>query len=389
MSDSNQSTYATLLETVQQLQETVSDLSKKVTKLELNDGTYLVGNDTIVPGIAPKVAYDKNGLIVSGLELEASDIPELSISQISGLKSQLDSTISTADWKNLKNELMDLIPTRSTTVYGSGTKISYDANGYVVSSGDLLASDIPQIPMSKVEGLPDMIEIIESMATGGTTTTTDTISVKSGTYTKVSVDSVGRVLSGTTLGINDMPTDLLTQINEIASIIPGLASQSTMDSLMNQMARKLEQNDEEVAPGTYTKLKVDSKGLVTAGATLDNTDLPEITIDNVTDLKSELNSKANYTDIVELNNTVSMIVESLSSIGEVRTMKGELDCKADADSVVRMTREFESMESRLDTLQELIPNDTILAQLDLISARLSSIEGRLVQVESQVIKYSD
>lgn len=378
-------TYASLLSEVEELKDTVTELSKTVNRLLLENGTYVPANDPITPGIATKFAYDKNGLVISPMTLESSDIPELSIEQVSGLKAQLDSSVSVADLKALKSEILSTIPSRSTKVDGTGCKINYDANGYVISDAPLLASDIPTIPMSKVDGLPDLISIIESLSTGSSTTTTDTISVKAGTYTKVAVDSIGRVTYGSNLTLNDMPTDLLSQINEIASTIPGLASQTTMDSLMTSISKKVDAND-PITPGTYTKVKVDTNGLVTDGSNLEASDLPEITIDMVTDLKSTLNNKADYSDVVDINNALSMITNNLSAISEIRSMETELKGKADADSVDRMTKEFGNLEERMEKLQEVIPNDTILLQLDKINAAISSLEGRMAIVEAKILQ---
>jgi len=72
----------------------------------------VIGHDTskvdklatpITPGTGTKVTYDAQGLIVSATTLSASDIPNIAISQVSGLSTILASTLTgtldnTPDW---------------------------------------------------------------------------------------------------------------------------------------------------------------------------------------------------------------------------------------------------------------------------------------------------
>ena len=375
---------SSLIQAVEELQSTVNKLSKEINRLKMNERSSVPANQPIPPGIGCKFAYDTNGLILESLPLEQSDIPTLQISQINGLRAELDDIITEGDLKKFKSEIKSSILRRSNTPVETATKVNFDANGFVVSGSNLVADDIPNLPMSKIEGLPDIISIIESMSSPSPVALSDTYDVKAGTFTKVNVDTKGRVISGELLTMNDLPIDLITKINSIESIIPSLASQSTMDGIVKTLSKKVDLHSIPVEPGTYTKVNVNSNGLITYGTTLEVSDLPKLTIDDILDLKEELNKTAKYTDIIDLNNSVSKILSSIGDINHISTIENELKTKANSDTVDRMSREIESIKVLLVALEEKIPNEMILEQLDLINSSISSIEGRLSVLENKI-----
>ena len=77
----------------------ISNINKSINALKINDQRRLDANAAIPPGIACKVAFDKNGLIIKGIGLEVSDIPKLDIENINNLieKSIYDTNISMKD----------------------------------------------------------------------------------------------------------------------------------------------------------------------------------------------------------------------------------------------------------------------------------------------------
>lgn len=373
-----------LNQSIEELEAKIKELSTEVTRLKLNEGRYLVANASIPPGIACKFAYDSNGLILRGSSLEASDIPELQMSQISGLEKAIGSIVSEADLKSLREEIKNNSLKRSNTIEGTATKVNFDANGFIVSGSSLLADDIPKLPMSKIEGLPDFVAIIESMSSPVATNVEEKYDVKAGTFTKVSVDTTGRVTAGSQLTMNDLPVDLINKINELGAILPDLAPRTTLEGILTSINKKVEKNA-EIAPGEFTKVTVDSKGLVTKGDQLRIQDLPEITIDDITGLRGELNETAKYSDIADLNDSVSTILNSISNIGDINAIKTEVSLKASADSVERMSKEFTSMKDLLSTLQEKIPNELILEQLESIQSELSTLSGRIAVLENKIL----
>lgn len=380
-------TMAQLMTTVSSLENKVNQLTKEINKLMIDKQQFVPLGKTITPGVSPKVAYDSNGMILQGMELDVSDIPQLPITQIIGLKSQLDSIADTADVKKITNDLKKLIVSRSGESVSSATKVNYDANGFVVSGSQLTSDDIPTLPISKIDGLSDIISIINSLSESSnnsriSSNTTDNIT-KSGTFTKVSVDSSGRVTNGDRLTINDLPIDLINRINQLESKIIDTTPIELFNRMNTAITKKIDSNT-DITPGTYSKLTVDSKGLVVSGDKLTIDDLPNLTMDCIEGLKGELNKTAKYTDIIDLNNSMSQIISSIQSIGDVNQLKTSLHLKADADQVVRLEKEFTQFKKNIAAVEENLPSELILTQLENIASRIDTIEGRLSVLESKI-----
>ena len=380
-------TMAQLMTTVSSLENKVNQLTKEINKLMIDKQQFVPLGKTITPGISPKVAYDSNGMILQGMELDVSDIPQLPITQIIGLKSQLDSIVDTADVKKITNDLKKLIVSRSSESVSSATKVNYDANGFIVSGSQLTSDDIPTLPISKIDGLSDIISIINSLSESSnnsriSSNTTDNIT-KSGTFTKVSVDSSGRVTNGDRLTINDLPIDLINRINQLESKIIDTTPIELFNRMNTAITKKIDSNT-DITPGTYSKLTVDSKGLVVSGDKLTIDDLPNLTMDCIEGLKGELNKTAKYTDIIDLNNSMSHIISSIQSIGDVNQLKTSLHLKADADQVVRLEKEFTQFKKNIAAVEENLPSELILTQLENIASRIDTIEGRLSVLESKI-----
>lgn len=380
-------TMAQLMTTVSSLENKVNQLTKEINKLMIDKQQFVPLGKTITPGVSPKVAYDSNGMILQGMELDVSDIPQLPITQIIGLKSQLDSIADIADVKKITNDLKKLIVSRSGESVSSATKVNYDANGFIVSGSQLTSDDIPTLPISKIDGLSDIISIINSLSESSnnsriSSNTTDNIT-KSGTFTKVSVDSSGRVTNGDRLTINDLPIDLINRINQLESKIIDTTPIELFNRMNTAITKKIDSNT-DITPGTYSKLTVDSKGLVVSGDKLTIDDLPNLTMDCIEGLKGELNKTAKYTDIIDLNNSMSQIISSIQSIGDVNQLKTSLHLKADADQVVRLEKEFTQFKKNIAAVEENLPSELILTQLENIASRIDTIEGRLSVLESKI-----
>lgn len=141
-------------------------------------------------------------------------------------------------------------------------KITYDANGLVTSGADLAASDIPNIEESQVIGLAADLESKQDAITGAATSIVDNdltsdkalISSSSG---KVATSSV----TATELGY-----------------VSGVTS-----AIQTQIDNKVAKNADLASAGTsFSLVKYDVKGLVTAGKTLDASDIPNLAASQIT-----------------------------------------------------------------------------------------------------------
>lgn len=109
-----------------------------------------------------------------------------------------------------------------------------------------------------------------------------------GTYTKVTVNQYGVVTASAALTADDLPA------------LP----ESKVTGLVADLASKVDENT-PITAGTYPKITYDAKGLVTAGAALVKTDIPNIDEAQVTGLTADLNDRALQTDLTAHLNDVA------------------------------------------------------------------------------------
>lgn len=377
-----------LRDKIENLSITVETMEKNINSLKINDQRRIDANNPIPPGIACKVAFDKNGLIISGIGLELSDIPQLGIDKINNLKQYLDNKASIKDLEKFKVDITNMInPTISkfNEIAGTGIKINYNSDGRIISSSELLVSDIPSLPITKIEGLVDVINDIKSkyISEDNIVEEIPNIKVNPGTYTKVNVDKYGRVTSGDKIGINDIPIEIINKLNSIESRMVNFASQNSIDIINKDLVNKITAN-KSITPGTYTKVKVDSKGLITSGEKLNIRDLPELSISDINGLDKIIRSKADESALINLTDTVSSMVNSISKVGEIDGIKNELSNKASEIDLKNIKSKINTFQNTLDNLVNKIPGDMIMDQLSQIMNEMSVLSGRISVIENHL-----
>lgn len=365
---------------IEEVSQVAQDAMKKITGIEIDNQRKLNSNVRIPPGIACKIAYDSNGLIINGNKLSASDIPMLPIDSIDGLRKALDTKVSELDIRKIK--MGDQQIKKSDKVVGSGTKVNFDENGLIISASDLMVDDIPDLPIDHILNLREELDIIKS-------TVSPVVDIKEpakiapGTFTKITYDETGKVLSGSKLSTGDIPIDLIEKINYLEEQVPSLAARSSVESLTKSLRDKLDAND-MITPGVYTKVSVDSKGLITHGDRLTIKDLPAINVDDIINLSTLLRSKADQTDLMALNDSVSSIINSLNKIGDIASIQNKLERKAEDQDVRDIASRINSLQQLMDTLSKKIPNELIMEQLQQIQNELSVISGRVTVLEKKM-----
>ena len=370
---------------IEELSSSLKKVEKHVNALKIDEQYRLNANTAIAPGTACKVSYDKNGLIVNGSQLESNDIPELEINKIKLLKKLLDEKVSDKDLEKFKVDIMNMInPVVATynEIIGTGIKVNYNKEGKIVSSSELLVEDIPELPIEKINGLSDIIDEMRCQSVSVASDDIDNaIKVNAGTYTKVSVDQYGRITYGSKLELNDIPRELVNNINLIQSKLIEFASQVSLDEINKKLINKVDANP-AITAGTYIKVRVDSKGLVVSGdKKLDINDLPELNISNITGLEKAIRDKADHKDVMALTDTISSLVNSMGNVGEIKGIKNELESKASDERVDRIETKVESINNKLNTLINSMPSDMIFEQLNQIQNELSNLTGRMSSIE--------
>jgi phage-related tail fiber protein len=303
-------------------------------------------NAAITAGTGTKITYDNKGLVTGSTILDISDIPNLPTSKLTGQITvsqlpDLGSTASTyvkvyvdATGRVVGGEttatlatlgITDAIQANLAITAGTGTKITYDEKGLVLSSDVLTALDIPNIETSKLLGristeqLPLLgdfdtsytrvnIDATGRVIGGSNPSTldgfgiTDAVVANSqivgGTATKITYDSKGLVTSSTNLIASDIPSLDASKITTgrfsanflpfIETLTPGTYTKVTVDSTGRVIACETPTTIDEygitdamranpaITPGTGTKITYDAQGLITDAAVLAPTDIPSL-----------------------------------------------------------------------------------------------------------------
>lgn len=154
---------------------TGTDTTRAINAKQL--ATKVTANTAITGATKCKITYDSKGLVTSGADLAASDIPNLSLSKITDVTATaaevnvLDGiTASTAELNildgvtasttelnyvdgvtsSIQTQLNNKVAANAAITGGTATKITYDSKGLVTAGTTLSASDIPDISATYV-----------------------------------------------------------------------------------------------------------------------------------------------------------------------------------------------------------------------------------------------
>ena len=148
--------------------------------------TKVTANNAITGATKCKITYDSKGLVTSGADLSATDIPSLTLSKISDVTASaselniLDGATLTTTELNYVDGVTSSIQTQLNGKVASNTaitgatkcKMTYDSKGLVTSGADLQASDIPSLTLSKISDVTATASEL-NILDGATLTTTE------------------------------------------------------------------------------------------------------------------------------------------------------------------------------------------------------------------------
>ena len=214
-----------------------------------NKNDYVRSNAAITAGTKCKITYDSKGLVTGGANLTAADIPNLSLSKItdvSATAAEVDilsgATISTTELNylngvtsNVQTQLNNKLTSNASIVGGTATKITYDNKGLVTAGANLSAADIPNLTLSKITDV---------------------------TATSTEVNKLHNMTATT------------TELNYVSGVT---------SSIQTQLNNKVTKNS-NITAATKCKITYDAKGLVTAGADLLASDIPDLSLSKITDV---------------------------------------------------------------------------------------------------------
>lgn len=351
---------------VENIESVVIEVEKKIAALKIDHQLYLRANKPIKPAVACKVAFDANGLIVGFQDLTLSDIPELPISKVTGLEDRV---------KALSEKLADVLSVMKDLqresgigpVVQTGIKTNVDKNGHVVSMGDLIPEDIPQLPISKIEGLEEIIESLKTSAKSPVSLT---------------VEKSPTDVNRHKITMNDIPSELISRVNEIEAKFADFAPMHVVNTLSKSVSNKMDANT-PIRPGTFTKVSVDSKGTVRNGGQLSLSDLPELTTDDIRDLPRLLRAKADRADLNSVLETVSTLASTDKKISEVLKLGTAISTKAEDSEVKDIARKVTRLQDAVTSLSEQASGEMVMEELKKIMGEVSALSGRVNTLEQQ------
>ena len=362
-----------LTDRIDRIEETIKNINQTINGYNI-DKQYFVKSNNINPGVGTKVAYDSNGLVKSSEPLSQQDIPNLDMDKISGLKDAIDNKVSSADVKGIKNQL-DMIYHHTDSVK-TGTKVNVDSHGFVNDVSDLTPEDIPELSIDKISGLNDKLNQIE--ASIGNSNNMDSYSIAAGSGVKIQYNEKGQVIGSESLTIDDIPNELISQINRVEGEVSKRAYSDNVSKLARAVSEKIPYND-PIEPGMYSKVNVDKNGLVVKGDKLNKSDLPELGINDISGLNESLSDKATANQVVELNEELQQV----RSMVENTNVSSNNDSKY-LDRIHRLELKVSHIEDQVNNVLQNIPGDMILKQLDSIVYQLNTISGRVSVIEKKL-----
>ena len=284
--------------------------------------TKVDANAAITGATKCKITYDSKGLVTAGADLQASDIPDIS------------ATYATqTDLLSKQNVL-----TAGTNISIQNNVISADVSGALVYKGTVATyADLQNVQNPQVGWMYFVTADNVSYAwngsawgqTSGATNIDTTITANSGNpvassalYTAFAgkVDANAAIVAGTYPKITYDTKGLVTGGAALqASDIPDIsATYATQTDLGNKVAK-----NDAITGATKCKITYDTKGLVTAGDDLAESDIPALSISKTTGLQTALDNKLDDTQLV--TSFASTVLDT--NIPSEKLVKDSLDNK--------------------------------------------------------------
>jgi len=353
---------------IRTLEQELEAAKKQLTALKIDSKTSVKAEKPISPGMACKVAYNAAGLVYAGSPLDVSDIPDIPIDKVTGLRDLISSLPGRAELSRISSAFDSF--TKKSIPAVSGCKVNVDDHGLVIDASPLLVEDIPELPVEKISGLAENLELIKASIP---TVTEDRFSTIAGNGCKVFWDSKGRVTGGSELTMQDIPTQLTGRLQKIESRILNMASIDDINNIRDTVFSRLDAMQTDIKPGIYTKLTVSSTGQITGVSNLTKEDLPQLTVEDITGLDSVLLGKASTDDI-------SIILDRITQLENTQPVSIQSSANVE---IPEIRQELMELRSKIDQ-QVSLPVEQILAELNNLRNEVITLSGRISVIEREL-----
>ena len=311
---------ASIKKVIEEINARFEIIEQRITKVELAQNDFIKKTKEIKKGIATKVAFDSSGLITNSLNLEAKDIPEISIDKIKNLTNSLET-------------LNHLITENKNTISLLQKSVQMLETVKPVEQKTTL-NDIPELPISKISGLKEKLELVE----------------KPRMYSDLPKEKQ-RILE------SDIPAIIK---NRITNLEETMLTKGTIDSVdkLRKEINLLKESINQVEEQIKNKEK----------STIKTSEIPELPISKINNLKIELSKKADHSEVSSFHSLIDLANRSTAT--QFKHLREELNFKIDYAT-------FSIIENRILHLEELIGNllnqypiDKIMDEINILKEKL-------------------
>jgi hypothetical protein len=155
---------------------------------------------------------------------------------------------------------------------GTRSGISFDAQGHITGTAALVAGDMPLATATDVGAVS--VAADSGLTVSGTGAISIANTLTGGTTSGITFDGNGLITAATALVASDLPEATASQIGAVSVPLAG--------GLEVDGAGAISITNSGVAAGTYPKITVNAKGIVTAGANLIAADIPAFDASKIT-----------------------------------------------------------------------------------------------------------
>lgn len=311
---------ASIKKIIEEMNARFEIIEQRITKVELAQNDFIKKTKEIKKGIATKVAFDSSGLITNSLSLEAKDIPEISIDKIKNLTDSLE----TLDRLITENKNTISLLQKSVQILETAKPVEQKTT----------LNDIPELPISKISGLKEKLELIE----------------KPRMHSDLPKEKQ-KILE------SDIPAIIK---NRITNLEETMLTKGTIDSVdkLRKEINLLKESINQVEEQIKNKEK----------STIKTSEIPELPISKINNLKIELSKKADHSEVSSFHSLIDLANRSTAT--QFKHLREELNFKIDYAT-------FSIIENRILHLEELIGNllnqypiDKIMDEINILKEKL-------------------
>lgn len=346
-------------ERLDNIESALADIQKFIAAFNIDKQLFIRRDNEATSGRGTKVTVNKDGIVVGVDDLNPADVPTLPMSKINGLSEALSDTISRKQLEIINSRIDKVLSPGK--VVKTGTKVNVDENGLVQGVTDLIEEDIPQLSMSKINGL------------------SEALSVLSNNVAKKEVPQVEMIQETfKPLRESDLPESVLERISNLQS---NMANTVTLEQL-EQLAKVLNQKTDSISsePGVYTKVQVNEYGQFVTGDKLEKSDLPKLSIPDIEGLEQYTKNAVDIAEFNDVKASISSIESRMTTVSELLTLRGKIDQLLSDPTINNLQTQVNELDGKVSSM---LYDNSVNQEIDSIREQLITLSSRITELEKK------